>query len=109
MMGSVEGFQERLICDAEMGVAIKFVGVEGGVMSGVGRMGLLTVMVTGFEVVVLPAWSRAVAVRVWVPFETPVVFHCPSYMVVPGFGVVSSVPRFAPSSLNWTPAIPLVV
>ena len=42
-------------------------------------------------------------------FETPNVFHCPSYMVVPGLGVVSSNPMFTVSSLNWTPAIPLVV
>ena len=43
------------------------------------------------------------------PFETPNVFHCPSYMVVPGLGVVSSNPMFTVSSLNWTPTIPLVV
>ena len=45
----------------------------------------------------------------WVPFETPNVFHCPSYIVVPGLGVESSAPMFTVSSLNWTPTIPLVV
>ena len=36
-----------------------------------------TVMVTGFEVVMFPAASLAVAVRVCVPFETPWVFQVP--------------------------------
>ena len=36
-----------------------------------------TVMVTGFEVVMFPAASLTVAVRVWVPFETPLVSQVP--------------------------------
>ena len=36
---------------------------------------LSTVTVTGAEVVVLPAASRATAVSVWVPLATVVVFH----------------------------------
>ena len=36
---------------------------------------LATVTVTGAEVVVLPAASRATAVSVWVPLVTVVVFH----------------------------------
>src|SRR3989344_6151125 len=53
---------------------------------------LVTVTVIGLDTVVFPAASRAVAVRVWVPLETPMVFHSPEYG-----GVVSSVPRLTPS------------
>ena len=61
-VGSVEGDHERLICEEETAVA-ESIGTVGGVTSGV-RVTLLTVTVTGLEVVVLPAASLAVAVRV---------------------------------------------
>ena len=48
----------------------------GGVTVG-GETVLATVM-DMVEVARLPAASWAVAVRVWVPFVTPNVFHCPS-------------------------------
>ena len=70
------------------------VGVEGGVVSATT---LDTVTVT-VDVLVLPAASLAVAVRVWEPLDTPTVFHVPEYGET-----VSSEPRFTPSSLNWTP------
>ena len=47
-----------------------------------GAVLLLTVTVTGLEVLVFPAASRAVAVRVWVPLEIPTVFHDPEYGAV---------------------------
>src|SRR3989344_2074410 len=72
--------------------------IRGAVMSGTA---LLTVTVVPAESVVFPAASLATAVRVWVPFEVPVVLQVVEYG-----DVVSSVPRFAPSSLNWTPATP---
>jgi len=62
---------------------------------------LETVTVTEAEVVVFPAASRATAVRMWEPLETPDVFQVPEYGAT-----VSSVPRLEPSSLNWTPATP---
>src|SRR5947199_384278 len=71
----------------------------GGVVSGGG--GLLTLTVTGADVVVLPAASRAVAVSVWLPFVVVVESQVLEYGEV-----VSSAPRFAPSSLNCTPATP---
>src|SRR5262249_2205306 len=51
--------------------------------------------------VVSPAASRATAVNVWPPAAADVVFHDIEY----GKAVYSA-PRFAPSSLNWTPATP---
>jgi hypothetical protein len=57
-----------------------------------------TVTLTVGAVVVFPALSRATAVRVWVPFVAVVVFQVVLYG-----DVVSSVFRFTPSSLNWTP------
>ena len=55
--------------------------------------------VDGRTSVVLPAPSRAIAVSVCGPFEAAVVSHATEY----GF-VVSSVPKFVPSSRNCTPA-----
>ncbi len=60
-----------------------------------------TVTVTALLVVVLPAASRATAVRVWEPLLVPAVFQETLYGLA-----VSSAPRFAPSSWNWTPATP---
>ena len=64
---------------------------------------LLMVIVTGLEVLVFPATSRAVAVSVWFPFEIPIVFHDPEYGEM-----VSSLPMLEPSSLNWTPVTPML-
>jgi hypothetical protein len=47
----------------------------------------------------LPEGSRATAVSVWLPFAVVVVSHATLYGAA-----VSSAPRLAPSSLNWTPA-----
>src|SRR5438093_1061414 len=70
----------------------------GGAVSGV----LFdTVTVTADDVPRLPAASRATAVRTCEPLEAPVVFHDVLYGEL-----VSSAPRLAPSSLNWTPATP---
>ena len=52
-------------------------------------------------VVVLPAASRAVAVRVWEPFATVVVVQ----LTAKG-ATVSSAPRSVPSTLKRTPATP---
>src|SRR6266851_4055456 len=60
-----------------------------------------TVTFTGAEVVVLPAASRATAVSVWLPAVAVVVFQATEYGAV-----VTSAPRLAPSSLNWTPTTP---
>src|SRR5947209_14484621 len=62
--------------------------------------GLTTVTLTA-EVAVLPAASRAIAVRVCTPFLAVVLFHETAYGTV-----VTSAPRFAPSSLNCTPTTP---
>src|SRR5437899_1048375 len=60
-----------------------------------------TLTVTAADVVVLPAASRATAVSVCDALLAVVVSHS----TVNG-AAVSSVPRFAPSSRNWTPATP---
>src|SRR6266851_5636773 len=60
-----------------------------------------TVTFTGAEVVVLPAASRATAVRACAPAVAVAVFQATEYGAV-----VTSVPRFEPSSLNWTPTTP---
>src|SRR5207244_4652942 len=72
----------------------------GAVTGAVGVVVVLTsVMVTAVAVVVLPAASRAIAVSVWDALLAVVVFQESEYGAV-----VSSAPRFAPSSRNWTPA-----
>ena len=58
---------------------------------------------TGSDDVILPAASRAIAVKVYCPGVTPVV----SQDTAKGF-VVSSAPRFAPLSWNWTPTTPIL-
>src|SRR2546427_1509436 len=62
---------------------------------------LSTVTLTALGGVVLPAASRATAVRLWEPPATRVVFHKRAYGAA-----VTSAPRFAPSSLNCTPTTP---
>jgi hypothetical protein len=70
----------------------------GGVASGAP---LFTVTVTLALVVEFPAASFAMAVNVCAPFEVVVVFQDVVYGVA-----VSSAPRLAPSSWNWTLATP---
>src|SRR2546422_664513 len=62
---------------------------------------LATVTLIPAEVVLLPAASRATAVRVWAALVAVVVFQERGYGAV-----VISAPRLAPSSLNWTPTTP---
>jgi hypothetical protein len=73
----------------------------GEVMLTVGAVVSDTVTLTEDEVPVLFAASRATALRVWVPTEAVAVFHATEYGAV-----VSSAPRLAPSSRNWTPVTP---
>src|SRR5439155_23091416 len=70
----------------------------GGVVSGTG---LFTVTLTAAEVAVLPAASRATAVKLWLPFALKAAFQETEYGAV-----VTSAPRFVPSSLNCTPTTP---
>src|SRR5207247_1366388 len=70
----------------------------GGVVSGAV---LETVTVTVADVAVLPAASRATAVSVCVPFGAVVVSHESEYGAV-----MSSAPRFAPSSVHRPPTSP---
>ena len=60
-----------------------------------------TVMFVAAEVVVLPAASRAIAVKVCAPLLVAAGFHEIEY----GAAVVSA-PRLAPSRRNWTPTTP---
>src|SRR3989442_1703901 len=62
---------------------------------------LSPVTVTAVEVAVLPAASRATAVRVCAPLLAVVVIQERVYGAA-----VTSAPRFAPSSLNCTPTTP---
>src|SRR5881409_2123896 len=62
---------------------------------------LSTVTLTALAGAVLPAASRAMAVKLWEPLATRVVFHEREYGAA-----VTSAPRFTPSSLNCTPATP---
>src|SRR5690349_3793412 len=66
-----------------------------------GAGALETVIVTGAEVVRLPAASRATAVRVCEPLLAVVVSHEMEYGAA-----ASSAPPLTPSSWNWTPATP---
>src|SRR5439155_3411576 len=70
----------------------------GGVVSGTG---LLTVTFTAAVVAELPAASLATALTLWLPFALTVVFQDIEYGAV-----VTSAPRFTPSSLNCTPTMP---
>jgi hypothetical protein len=65
-LGSVLAFQARLIELGEVALEWRLVGTVGGVVSGEGGVGLLMVTVI-LASVVLPALSRAVAVRLWLP------------------------------------------
>src|SRR5881409_4292713 len=62
---------------------------------------LSTVTLTALAGAVLPAASRAMAVKLWEPLATRVVFHEREYGAAN-----TSAPRFAPSSLNCTPTTP---
>src|SRR5207245_11134268 len=68
----------------------------GGVASA-----LATITLMLAEVVALPAASRALALSVWAPLGTVVVFQDTEYGATR-----SSAPRLAPSSLNCTPTTP---
>src|SRR5436190_547487 len=72
----------------------------GAVIETVGAA-LSTFTETAVEVVVLPAASRATAVKLCVPLVAVVLFQVTEYGLA-----VSSVLRFAPSSLNCTPTTP---
>src|SRR5437870_2928816 len=62
---------------------------------------LSTVTLTAAVVAVLPAASRATAVKLWEPLATRVVFQEIAYGAA-----VTSAPRLTPSSLNCTPTTP---
>ncbi len=62
---------------------------------------LATVTVTASDVALLPAASRATAVRAWLPLVDPVVAQATEYGAV-----VSSAPTLTPSTLNCTPTTP---
>src|SRR2546422_7221083 len=64
---------------------------------------LSTVTLTALAGVVLPAESRATAVRLWEPLATRVVFHKREYGAAG-----ASAARVAPSSFNCTPTTPTV-
>jgi hypothetical protein len=70
---SVLAFQARLMDVVVLLGEAKPVGTLGGVVSGGGGEGLLTVRLMVELVVVLPAASRAMAVSVWEPFKMVVV------------------------------------
>jgi hypothetical protein len=59
-------------------------------------------IVRGADVVVFPAASRAIAVKVYGPGVTPLVFQEREKGLV-----VSSAPRLFPFSRNWTPMTPV--
>ena len=85
-------------------VLVLKVGLEvGAVMATVGGVASLLATVTLMlaEVVALPAASRALALSVWAPLGTVVVFQDTEYGATR-----SSAPRLAPSSLNCTPTTP---
>ena len=63
----------------------------------------VSVNTTAAETVVLPAASRATAVRVWLPSATVVVSQASEYGAA-----VSSAPRAAPSSRSCTPTTPVL-
>src|SRR5689334_12062385 len=68
--------------------------------------GAATALLTVTEmllVAVFPEVSLATALNICVPLTAAVVFHD---IVYEGPAPVTIVPRFAPSSWNWTPAIP---
>src|SRR5207248_11133093 len=69
----------------------------------VGRALFVIVNTTAAETVVLPAASRATAVRVWLPSATVVVSQASEYGAA-----VSSAPRAAPSSRRCTPTTPVL-
>src|SRR5437762_1743429 len=81
-------------------VPTTFAPAAGAVSETVGGA-LSTVTVTAAEAAVFPAASRATAVRVWAPLVVVVLVHETEYGAA-----VTSAPRLAPSSLNWTPATP---
>src|SRR5215831_9829426 len=63
----------------------------------------VTTTATAEDVVRFPAASRAVAVSMWEPLDVALAVHVVEYGEA-----VTSAPRFAPSSRNWTPATPML-
>lgn len=99
-MLSVDAVHVRLTWVVDMGVAVRLAGAVGGVVS---EMIFETVTVLDADVVTLPAASLAVAVMTWEALVAVVVFQTMEYGEV-----VSSDIRLFPSSLNWTPATPML-
>ena len=59
---SMEAFHERLICDEEMGVAIRPVGTDGGAISTIALGAIITL--AGADTITPPPLSVALAVIV---------------------------------------------
>src|SRR3989475_595016 len=74
---------------------------DGAVMETAGGVVSATVTLTAAVAAVLPAASRATAVRMCAPAEASAVFQLVAYGAV-----VTSAPRLAPSSMNCTPTTP---
>src|SRR3989454_2930866 len=74
---------------------------DGAVMETAGGVVSATVTLTEAVVAILPAASRATAVRMCAPAEASAVFQLVAYGAV-----VTSAPRLAPSSMNCTPTTP---
>src|SRR2546428_1287754 len=74
---------------------------DGAVMETAGGVVSATVMLTEAVVAILPAASRATAVRMCAPAEASAVLQLVAYGAV-----VTSAPRLAPSSMNCTPTTP---
>src|SRR5438128_6545303 len=74
---------------------------DGAVMETAGGVVSATVTLTEAVVAILPAASRATAVRMCAPAEASAVFQLVAYGAV-----VTSAPRLAPSSMNCAPTTP---
>lgn len=88
---SVEAVQARSMREVETVLAVRPMGVEGGVVS----VKRTTVTPTLAAVPKFPAASEATAERVWFPVAEERVFQKTWYG-----GAVTGVPRFTPSNLN---------
>jgi len=89
---------DRLTCVDEIVAAVRFWGIDGGIISVDAGLTLFTVTVLADDTAMFPELSRATAVSVWTPLTELAVFHDVEYGEA-----VASVPRFRPSSLNCTP------
>src|SRR5439155_25335475 len=84
---------QLIVAELDPTLALDTALITGGALS--------TVTLTTLAGAVLPAASRAMAVKLWEPLATRVVFQEIAYGAA-----VTSAPRFAPSSLNCTPTTP---